>query len=231
MTAPQISVVIPVRNGERYLGEAIESALGQRDVDAEVIVVDDGSTDGSAAIARSFPEVELITQPHRGVGAARNLGWDNARSPLIGYLDADDLWDSHKLSVQAEFLYHREDLEAAGAYVKEFVSPDLSAEERAGLEARSGRHSAPLPSTLLFRRVALERIGLFRESREEGAALDFALRMSEAGMKWEVAEGFLVHRRLHATNRTRVARDIQQREYLKAIKRSLDRRRSLPEQT
>ena len=77
--APLASIVIPVFNGERFLAAAIESALGQTYRPFEVIVVDDGSTDRSAAVARSFAEVRVIEQQHAGPGAARNRGVAAAR--------------------------------------------------------------------------------------------------------------------------------------------------------
>lgn len=225
MNLPQVSVVIPVRNGSDYLGAAIESALAQRDVELEVIVVDDGSRDTSREIARSYDQVVLLEQEHRGVGAARNFGWSLARGPHIAYLDADDLWSPTKLAAQLSLLEEDARLDAAGAYVEEFVSEDVVGEQRARLVARPGRHTPPIPSALLLRRETLDRLGPFSESREAGAALDFTLRMHEAGLRWKAADGAIVYRRIHLNNRTRVARSVQQQEYLAAIKRSLDRRR------
>jgi glycosyltransferase involved in cell wall biosynthesis len=99
--APGVSVVIPSFNGERYLGEAIRSALDQSLPPLEVIVVDDGSTDGSAAVAISFgARVRLIRQPNRGSAAARNAGFFAAKGSWIALLDQDDLWHPDKLARQ-----------------------------------------------------------------------------------------------------------------------------------
>lgn len=102
--SPRISVVIPVHNGARYLRESIGSALSQTLPPWEVIVVDDGSTDGSSQLAAAFgPPVRVICQPHSGESVARNRGIENAEGDWIAFLDADDVWQPNKLAEQAEF--------------------------------------------------------------------------------------------------------------------------------
>jgi len=99
----RISVVIPVFNGERFLGEAIRSALSQTLPPHEVLVIDDGSTDGSAGLAESFgPPVRVIRQENRGEAAARNHGIEAAEGDWIAFLDSDDVWKPEKLALQAQ---------------------------------------------------------------------------------------------------------------------------------
>src|SRR5437867_1657728 len=107
---PRVSVVIPVYNGERYLGETIQSVLDQTYRHFEVIVVDDGSTDGSAAVAKRFGEaVRYVSRPNGGVCKARNTGMAAARGSYLAFLDQDDLWLPEKLAVQVAYLEsHRE---------------------------------------------------------------------------------------------------------------------------
>src|SRR5687768_3446883 len=100
---PLISVVIPAYNGEVFLEQAIQSALEQTWPRAEVVVVDDGSTDRSAEIAASYP-VKLVRQENRGVAAARNRGIDEARGDLLSFLDQDDIFRPEKLERQFEAL-------------------------------------------------------------------------------------------------------------------------------
>lgn len=96
-----VSVVIPCYNGAPFLRETIESALAQTVPPLEVIVVDDGSTDDSAALAESFGEpVRVIRQPNQGESVARNRGIDEARGEWIAFLDADDLWAANKSECQ-----------------------------------------------------------------------------------------------------------------------------------
>lgn len=91
MSTPQVSVLIPCRNAEPYLAETIRSVMEQRDVPLEIIVVDDGSTDRSRDIAMKFDRVTLVSNPGRGVSAARNYASSIARGEYFQYLDADDL--------------------------------------------------------------------------------------------------------------------------------------------
>jgi glycosyltransferase involved in cell wall biosynthesis len=101
-TPNTITAIIPVHNGERHLAEAIQSVLAQTLPPGEIIVVDDGSTDASAAIAQSFgAPVRVLAQPNLGPAAARNLGLAHATGDLLAFLDADDLWTPNKLARQA----------------------------------------------------------------------------------------------------------------------------------
>jgi glycosyltransferase involved in cell wall biosynthesis len=97
----RVSVVIPCYNAERFVGEAIESALSQSPPPAEVIVADDGSDDGSVRVSMSFGErVRVLSCAHAGVAAARNAGLLAAREDLVAWLDADDVWEAGKLADQ-----------------------------------------------------------------------------------------------------------------------------------
>ena len=94
-----ISCIVPVYNGERYLAETLQSILGQRVGPLEVIVVDDGSTDGTAGVARRFGSaIRVLHQTNAGPAAARNLGLSEARGDFVAFLDADDLWKPDKLA-------------------------------------------------------------------------------------------------------------------------------------
>jgi len=99
----EISVIIPAWNAERHIGRAIRSVLAQTRPAEEIIVVDDGSTDGTAEAVRTFGEaVRLIAQPNAGVSVARNAGIAAARGQWIAFLDADDEWLPDKLRLQAD---------------------------------------------------------------------------------------------------------------------------------
>ena len=100
---PRVSVVVTTYNQRAYIAAAIESALGQTFSDREVVVVDDGSTDGTDAIVVSFGDrVRLIRQENQGIAGARNTGVLNARGELVAFLDGDDLWEPDKLAFQVE---------------------------------------------------------------------------------------------------------------------------------
>jgi glycosyltransferase involved in cell wall biosynthesis len=106
MSDPLVSVIIPCHNAAPWVAAAIESALGQTWRPLEVIVIDDGSTDGSRAVAEGFAArgVRIYSQPNRGASAARNHGLRQAQGEFIQYLDADDLLAAGKIRVQLERL-------------------------------------------------------------------------------------------------------------------------------
>lgn len=122
MTRPLLSVVIPTRNRANLVGEAIESALCQKDGQVEVIVVDDASTDETAnVLARSFgSRIRLLRMAHRrGAGAARNAGVRQASGELVAFLDDDDLWLPGKLDAELRVF---ERLPEADAVVSDSLS-------------------------------------------------------------------------------------------------------------
>jgi glycosyltransferase involved in cell wall biosynthesis len=98
---PGVSVVIPCFNGEKFLSETIQSVLQQSFQPLEILVVDDGSTDGSVRIAKSFGDrVCVFHQPNQGESVARNRGIELARGDFVAFLDADDIWHEKKLEEQ-----------------------------------------------------------------------------------------------------------------------------------
>ena len=103
--SPRVSVVMPVRNGERFLREAIDSTLAQSLTDLELVVVDDGSTDGTPSIlddsAERDPRVRVERQEQGGLTVAINAGCGLARAPLIARMDADDVMLPDRLERQA----------------------------------------------------------------------------------------------------------------------------------
>ncbi|MCO5936063.1 glycosyltransferase [Mucilaginibacter sp. RB4R14] len=110
MQQPLVSIIIPAYNSAKYLADAIQSALNQTWANKEIIVVDDGSTDNSLAIAKAFESenVKIFSQPNNGAGAARNKGLQEAKGNYIQYLDGDDLLSPDKIAVQLAALAHNE---------------------------------------------------------------------------------------------------------------------------
>jgi glycosyltransferase involved in cell wall biosynthesis len=104
MKAGLVSVIVPVYNGENYLSETLDSIFAQDYEPFEVIVIDDGSTDGSADIVQSYSNVRYIHQSNQGVPVARNTGLTAAQGEFIAFSDQDDLWKPNKLRVQTGYL-------------------------------------------------------------------------------------------------------------------------------
>jgi glycosyltransferase involved in cell wall biosynthesis len=118
--SPQVSVVIPVYNREAYVGAAIESVLAQTFADFEVLVIDDGSTDRSRDVARSYrdPRLRLLcNECNQGLPRTRNTGIDAARGRYLAFLDSDDIALPTRLAKQVAFLDGHPDHAAVGAWV------------------------------------------------------------------------------------------------------------------
>jgi len=154
----RVSALICVRDGEAHLAEAIESVLGQTAPPAEVIVVEDSSTDGTVDVARSYaPRVRLVQPEPRGLGGARNVAVEAATGELIAFLDSDDLWEPRKLELQLEAFARDPALDFVFTRAREFASPTDA--ER--FDVRPGPLPGGLASTLCARREAIARAGGF----------------------------------------------------------------------
>lgn len=195
-----ISVIIPAYNAGRHLGEALDSVLKQTRPPAEVIVVDDGSMDETATVARSYAGVTVVERANGGPGAARNTGVSAARSEYIAFLDSDDTWHPRKLAVQASYLEaHRE-----AKLVFCLHRYRLENEESLPLHTRGAEsieaHPSPLPSSWVVAREAFRTVGPFDELHRVGEDLDWLMRARHAGIEPYVVQEELVTRRIHGAN-------------------------------
>lgn len=221
-----VSVIIPVFNCEAYLAEAIESVLAQTYSAIEIIVVDDGSTDGSADIAKSFGNsgVRFCYQPNSGPGSARNRGVAMARGGLLAFLDADDMWLPNKLSLQTAALESNPKLDMILGHVAEFLSPELGS----GPQARVGERQRILPGygpdTLLIRRHSFLYVGHFATDWRVGEFLDWYAKAMDAGLQGLMLPDVVTQRRIHASN-LGIRERQSQRDYVRILKIALDRRR------
>lgn len=218
---PSISVVIPVFDGERTLGEAIESVLAQPRGVAEILVVDDGSTDGSAAVAQTFgPPVQVLTQPRSGIGAARNRGIEAATGERLTFLDADDLWSPDKLEVQLQAMADDPTLDMVFGHVLQF-------QDVAGQPPRDVPPimSGAVAGTMMAHARVFQTVGLFATQWKVGEFIDWFLRARECGIKSVVLPEVLLRRRLHGAN-TGMRERGSRPDYARILKASLDRRRA-----
>jgi glycosyltransferase involved in cell wall biosynthesis len=225
VSAAGVGVVIPVRDGERYLAEAIDSALAQSHPPLDVVVVDDGSIDTSHAIAESYaPRVRCISQEAAGIGAARNAGAALLDSDYIALLDADDRWPRRRLEHQLAAREADPSVDLVFGHLQEFISPDLPAAEAATLHCSTEPRAAYVAGSVLIRRAAWERVGGFETQTHVAEFLEWLLRARELGCREMLVEDVVIERRIHRTNNTRVNHH-EMREYAQMLKASLDRRR------
>ena len=225
--APLVSVVIPVYNGARFLADAIESVLEQNYQALEVIVVDDGSTDDSADIARRYaPDVVCHRQTNQGTGAARNVGVNLSRGEFVGGLDADDLWAEGRLVRQLQGFADHPTADIVTGHVAQFVSPEM--DERTAAAIRNPLEPVPGYSVgaMLIRRDAARRIGPFPTHWHVGQDMAWLMRAREAELEFVMLLDVVMLRRLHDRNKGLTHKRFL-RERLHIVKEALERRRSL----
>lgn len=215
-----ISVIVPAFNAERFLRQAIDSVLAQDWPEMEVLVVDNCSVDGSAAIAASYgAPVRCLRSDPPGQPPTTNTGVRHARGEWLAFIDADDLWTRGKLSRQFREFEEHPELEAVFGHAVNFSGPAPTAEDRAAAEM-----PAPLPGTMLIRREAFHRVGYYDENFTIGSIMDWYLRAREASLRHRILPDVFLYRRVHEDNLG--AREKDRRvDYVHILKAALDRRR------
>lgn len=216
------SVIIPVYNGSRYLATTLDSVLAQSHPLHEIIVIDDGSTDGSPAILRSYGDRLRVTrQENQGVAVARNAGLRQASGDVITFIDQDDLWPPRRTEAligalrsnpgalvaigQVEVLYERarppSNLDLFGTTLREF-----------------------LVGSLCVRKELFDRIGPFNTGLGYADDTDFYMRRREANIETVHIDEITLQYRLHENN-TSSDRIATNANLLSALRESLRRRR------
>ncbi len=226
MTAPLISVVMAVYNGERFVREAVTSILQQAHRPLELIVVDDGSTDGTAASLADLDGVRYVYQDNGGQPSALNHGIRLATGTILAFNDADDLWAPDKLRCQMACLAQDEALEAVFGHAEQFLESDAPAAVVAGLTDDRRIIPSQLPTAMLIRRVAFDRVGGFDESSRIGAVVDWYHRAVGAGLRTHMVSDVVVRRRLHANNIGWQQRAVAKNAYLDVVRRAVERRKA-----
>jgi len=207
MTRPIVSVLLPVRNGARFLAEALESITAQTLREIEILLIDDGSTDASLAIAnelaRRDPRLIVLRQEQLGIVGALNAGIQAARGEYLARMDADDVAEPSRFETQVAFLAANpncvvigsdvEIIDEEGQYLGGGAYPRRHADiERALL---LGSHKCLLHPTVIMRTEAVRAIGGYRADTYPSEDFDLWLRLSEVGEMANIGERLLRYRR------------------------------------
>ncbi|HEY0782218.1 MAG TPA: glycosyltransferase family A protein [Thermoanaerobaculia bacterium] len=226
MSAPRISAIVPVYNGRRFLSTALASVFAQSLPPCELIVVDDGSTDGSldalADLAASTVPVRTLRQPNAGQSAARNLAAREARGEFLAFLDQDDIWSPDHLERLVEPLLANP---AAGWAYSDFDEIDLDGHlvTRAFLRTFGIDHPKRtiadcvradlmvLPSASLLRRSAFEAVSGFDESLSGYEDDDLFVRVFRSGWDQLFVDRPLLRFRVHASGSSGAQRFVASR--------------------
>ncbi|WCT74940.1 glycosyltransferase family A protein [Sphingomonas naphthae] len=218
-----VSVIVPCHNYARYLPQALDSILGQSRPPAEVIVIDDGSSDGSADIARAFgSRVVVRSQAQQGIAATRNAGLDMAGQGLIAFLDADDLWTPDSLALRLAALEAQPALSCIFGQTEHFMSPEVDEATRARLACPRGAAVARFVGAMLVRRDVFDRIGRFDTAFLVSEMMDWSGRLDDSDVAVGQVEALVMRRRVHGDNST--LSPAAKGDYLRALKAAVRRR-------
>jgi glycosyltransferase involved in cell wall biosynthesis len=212
-----VSVVMPVFNTASFVAEAIKSVLSQEAaLDIELIVVDDGSADGSAEVVMTFGGVRLLRHDqNRGIGAARNTGVRAATGEFLAFLDADDVWPQASLSARLAVLDAESECDAVAGGVVQFGAGRPDSQQESGF----------LAGNVLVRRDAFDRIGEFDETLRVGEFIDWYARAIDGGLRFRQIDTLALRRRIHASN-TMLGIGKEPLDYTRVLRQALARRRA-----
>ncbi|MBC8103766.1 MAG: glycosyltransferase family 2 protein [Cytophagales bacterium] len=220
-----LSVIIPVYNGSDFLAAAVESVLQQQHSPGEIILIDDGSTDATAAVADRLQAslgglLRYVYQPNAGPAAARNHGLALARGEWIAFLDADDLWPENSLGVRFAALRADPLLAVVMGRVRLVQGIEASDPES---ERENRTFAGPSLGAGLFRRAVFERVGGFDPALRSSEDVDWFLRARERGISIQQIPAVTLLYRRHEASLT-YQKSPAALQMLQVLKRSLERR-------
>ena len=227
MHYPLVSVILPVYNGAAYVAEAIDSVLAQSYRPYELIVVDDGSSDDSTAIAEKYDGVTLLCQSNQGVAAARNTGLAASQGEFFAFLDQDDRWTPDKLRIQMHYLLDHPHIQYVIAKQRIFLEPGTEAPGWLKKDILRKAQAGFLPGTLVARRDVFDHIGRFDPTYQVTSDADWFFRAKDAGIPMAALDEVLLLKRIHGANESYRAKR-SNAELLQIARNSMKRKRSNP---
>jgi glycosyltransferase involved in cell wall biosynthesis len=221
-----VSVIIAVFNGGRFLKQAIKSVINQTYKNIEIIVIDDGSTDNSAEIAKSYSEVIYKYQANSGVASARNAALQIVKGDFIAFLDADDFYPEDKLSIQINYLIENKNTDCCIGNVDNFQEPgyDISTND---YNHFMNKEKIGLPTMVTHKHV-FDRVGNFNISYITASDYEWITRAKDFDVKIDILPQVLLYRRIHNTNLSLAGKNNAAKLRLRILKESLDRKRKKP---
>ncbi len=220
-----VSVVVPVHNGEAFLREAIQSIQRQDWGAAEIVVVDDGSTDRTADIVTGFGDtVRYVQQPNLGAAAARNRGIKMATGSVIAFLDADDLWLEHTLSLQLQMLQADPSLQMVRGHTQRIHRVAERSGESSWENVGAAWPALSLGSAIM-RKLVFDSVGYLDESLAFNEDVDWFLRAKETGIATVLHEDVVQLYRRHEHNLTN-NREQNRTDFLRTLKNTIERKRN-----
>ena len=221
---PFVSVIIPAYNCERFIAEAVESVRRQDHRPIEIIVVDDGSTDGTSARVKNLgKDIRYVHQSNRGPAAARNRGIEMAKGEVFTFLDADDYWPENKLEIQLAHLRRYPRIEVVLGRIQ-FTGSLTEADMKIRFEGPDNTMVNINLGSGIFKRAVFEKVGIFDESLRHFEDHDWFLRAREKDVSMVILENITLYYRRHE-NSMSSRKSEDDPTMIQILKKSLDRRR------
>jgi glycosyltransferase involved in cell wall biosynthesis len=222
----RVSVVMAVRDGERWLAEALESVAAQTHPVAEVVLVDGGSTDRTVAIAREarVPGLRVVAQGRRGIADAYNVGVAATTCPLVAFLSCDDRWTPAKTTAQVAWLDASPAARFVTGHARFELEPGCALPRGYRADLVGAVRPATIMETLLARREVFDEVGPFDPARPVAEDVDWFSRARDLGVPHGQVADVVVVKRIHDRNATGdAARNT--RELLEVARRAAARKR------
>lgn len=222
MNQPKISIILPVFNGEKNISKALNSVLNQTLKAYEIVVINDGSVDGTLEILKQFGnKITCIHQKNMGPNHARNAGIKASKGEYIAFIDDDDEMMPHALEHHNTCFSTYQNLGVSHGYVELRQTHSLSPDDHEKIESKT------IPMLLLqcamFKKVVFDKVGLFDKDLFLASDLDMFLRVKEAKIPFAFHEQVVAIHNRHQTNST--GNKVKAQLYLlKAIKKAKERR-------
>lgn len=195
--SPLVSVIMAAYNAEDHIGQALDSVLAQDWRPLEVVVVDDGSTDGTAEIVRRHPSVVYVRQDNQGPSAARNAAVAHSAGEFVANLDSDDLVPRTRVTAQVTYLLAHPEVGAVFGRQEWMNAPDWMARD----SVYGDVDGIPL-SSVMFRRSVFLELGGYDPSFVHGEDMDLLMRMRERAIEYQVIPEVLLYRRYQPSSLT-----------------------------
>lgn len=223
-SSPLVSVIMAAYDAAEHIGEALESVLAQDWRPLEVVVVDDGSTDDTAAIVHRYPDVVYVHQDNQGPAAARNTAAARSSGEFVANFDSDDLLPPTRIRDQVGYLLAHPEVGAVFGRQEWLNAPAWMARD----SVYGDVDGIPL-SSVMFRRDVFFDLGGYDTSFVHGEDMDLLVRMRERGIEYRVVPEIVLYRRYEASSLTggRPARE----PLLRSLRAKLERERPSQEET
>ncbi len=202
MNEPLISVIVAVRNGERFIQQALQSIVNQTYQNWEIILVDGHSTDRTVELAQPFSKLRYVPQTGQGVTDGYNLGIAESKGEYIAFLSHDDLWEPNKLRVQMQYFHDHPEVQYVIGYFIAFLEPGDPVHPSLQKHILQGTHVGKIMETLLAKKALFDQIGNLDIESDVASDVEWYARAQDMHVPYGVVPDVILRKRIHNKNTT-----------------------------